>query len=137
VLAAGSVLGEEAGPVLGEGVDVTASLTRRPIDLVRQDLGHGELALPDQIRVPVGTGDTELVHGARERNKVSVTEVKTEEIGVRRLRKSQGIPNADRTGCSRALEVRPATPPPVADGASGYASSSGYLTVVQARSNKV
>jgi hypothetical protein len=72
----------------------------------------------------------------------SVAEIEPQEVRVVTLRKLERLATADRAGppleaLGPALEVRRATASPVADGASRDAGSPGYLTVVQARPDKL
>jgi hypothetical protein len=109
VLPAGPVLGEQARPVLGEGVDLPVPLVPLPgpADLVRDDLCHRKLALPDQLGIPLGAGDAELVDVARASCETAVAEVEAEEVGVGRLRQGQRITATDNTGTPTRLTVRP------------------------------
>jgi hypothetical protein len=88
VLAPGSMLGEQARPVLGEGVDLQAAFVRLldSANLAGQDLCNGQLAESDQFRVALRAGNTEFVDVARAGGEATVPKVESEEIGIRHLR---------------------------------------------------
>jgi hypothetical protein len=150
VLPAGSVLREETGPVLGEGLDVPAPLVPLldPTDLVWKDLCHRKLALPEQSGVPLGAGDAKLEDVTRAGREAAVAEVEAEEVGVGPLRQGQRIAATDGTGTSARLtvrslegvltiEVRGPTLPPLPDGASRDPSLPNDLTIIATRPYKL
>jgi hypothetical protein len=88
VLAPGSMLREQARPVLGEGVDLQAALVRLPgptdlVGLVGKYLRHRTFALPDQPWVPLRADDAELVDVAWPGGEAPISEVEPEEIRIR------------------------------------------------------
>jgi hypothetical protein len=150
MLPAGSVLGEQARPVLGVRVDVPAALVPLldPTDIVRKDLCHRTLALPDQPGIPLGAGNAELVDTARAGREAAVAEVEAEKVRVGRLRQGQRIAGTDDTDTPTRLTVRavegaltikvrrlPFSPLP--DGASGNPSLASDLAVVPTPGDKL
>ena len=144
VLAPGSMLREQARPVLGVRGDFGAADLGRPADLVRQHLGHGALTSLDKSWVSIRTDDPQPEYVAVMRGDAAVSEVETQEVGVCALWKPQWIAAADvttpgiwRWSRSHTVKVRDTTAPPVQDGSSWDPGLACDLTVIPSRSDQL
>jgi hypothetical protein len=143
VLLAGSMLREQARPVLGVRGDLGAAFAclRNPADLVGwMHLEHRRLAGTDDLRIAVRADDAESVDVPRVRRKAPVAEVEAQEVAIRDLRERQRITAAHGTrrvtqpaGLLGSLEVGTPPGPPVADGAPRDACLTSDFTVAPAR----
>jgi hypothetical protein len=142
VLTTGSMLREQARPVLGTGVGVPAAFVCLPgsVDFVRQYLSHRKLALPNQVWVSLRARNAKLVHPAWSGAEAPVTEIEAEQVGVRRLRQILWITVTDGTGSAarpetgaHPIEVWRLAASPLSNRASWDASVARDLAVVPTR----
>jgi hypothetical protein len=124
--------------VLGEGVDLPAALVRLPdpANLVRENLRHRKLALPDQVGVPRCTDNAELIHVAGASGDTSISEIEPKEVWIRRERKRLSVPRTEVAVAQLTTEVRSAPNPLAPDGAPGSPCLAGALTVIPAGSDE-